>query len=57
MNTLNLLKLLHYITLVYWLKRYTYNKTMAGNMIYPMWYHSMGSWHLALYNFLQHIFQ
>ena len=24
--------------------------------IYPMRYHSIGSWHLALYNFLQKIF-
>ncbi len=24
--------------------------------IFPMRYHSMGNWHLALYNFLQHIF-
>ena len=24
--------------------------------VYPMRYHSMGNWHLALYNFLQHIF-
>lgn len=25
--------------------------------VYPMRYHSIGSWHLALYNFLPHIFQ
>ncbi|MBQ4382677.1 MAG: hypothetical protein II794_08080, partial [Oscillospiraceae bacterium] len=24
--------------------------------VYPMRYHSMGNWHLALYNFLQNIF-
>ena len=24
--------------------------------VFPMRYHSMGSWHLALYNFLQKIF-
>ncbi len=24
--------------------------------IFPMRYHSMGNWHLALYNFLQHVF-